>query len=137
MSLGRSTGKKVLHHYALKWSQIPPLLRSFQLDEDVVPLSEDKHLRNLLFANLDISAHRQIHENRGDIARVRAVVDQGTHFCRAHVLRWFIHGSYRHSSLWVSAFYPPEWEHHGEGNDRQEHDRVAAHKPECFGEWAG
>src|SRR5205823_11082898 len=94
MSLARALRKQVLHHGALKRREIAPSVRTLELNKNVVLFLEDNELRDLLFTNLDISARGKIHEGRGDVAWIGAVVDECPHLGRTHALGRLVHWSH-------------------------------------------
>src|SRR5712672_2841206 len=124
-----AAGKQILHHHSLEGREIAPLIRSLELNEGVVLFLKHHQLRDLLLANLDVSAHRKIDEDRRDVAPISAVIDQRPYLRRSHAFGRFVHGSYRFSRLRISSSRPPQEEHHDERKYRQKDDGIAAKKP--------
>ena len=136
VSLGHAAGKQVLHQDTFEWREISPLFRTFELNKDVVLLLEDDELRDLLFTNLDVSAHREVHKDGGDVAWIGPVVDERPDFCRTHSLGRLIHWSHRKPSMRISPFLPPKGKHDNKCKNRQQDDRIASNKPRRLGKWA-
>src|SRR6185437_8393368 len=118
-------GKQVFHHHAFEWSEIVPLVRPFELHKDVVLLVKDDHLRDFLFANLDVAANSQIDKSRSDVARIGGVIDQRSHFGNAHDFRWLVPRRHGNPGAWIAALSPPQREHYDERNDGKKNDWVA------------
>ncbi len=84
--LGRAAGEHVVQHHALvRFQRTAPGARLLQRVEGVIAMSEQQHLRFCLL-DLEIALHRQVHQRRGDVARMDGVVDQRCRLRRASCL---------------------------------------------------
>src|SRR5579884_593598 len=78
--------------------------------------------------NFHVSAYSKINKNRGDIARINAIINQGTNFRGAHFLWRFIHRRNGHARIGITAFRPPQGEHYNKSPYRKRNDGIAADK---------
>jgi hypothetical protein len=113
-----------------------PVLAFLQQVEDVVFVVEEETFVVGLF-DFEETAHGKIDDGRCNIARMNAILEQGSGLGGGDIGRRLIHGRDGNAGIGVAAGEPPQTEHYDERDERKKNRRVTRDEPEEFCEAAG
>src|ERR1700688_1219773 len=81
------------------------------------------------FFDLNVAAHGEIDDGAGDVAGMDGVVDQSSGFGGTNAFGRLVLRSDGDAGIGIASHGIPEGKHHGQGQQRQKHDGIAAEKP--------
>src|SRR6202795_538310 len=81
------------------------------------------------FFDLNVAAHGQIDDGAGNVAGMDGVVDQSSGFGGTNALGRLVLRGYGNTRIGIASHGIPEGKHHGQGQQREEHNGITAEKP--------
>lgn len=134
MHLLAAESEDILKHRTFERRKLIPLSRLLQTFENVVFLLEHQELGLLHLCDLQVAAHREIHENSRDVAGIHRVVNKRTDFGGRHIFGRVVHRGHCHARIRIFAPAPPDGKHHSEREHGQKDDGISDEEPPSFGQ---
>src|SRR4029077_3638003 len=126
----------IFQHHTLVRRKAPPVLTLLEQMQNIIFMIEYESLIHLLF-DLYKAAHCQVHDRRSDVARMNRVVKQRARLGWRDPRRRLVHRRNRLAWIGIAPLVPPQREHTGQRDQRQENDWISTHEPYQFGQRTG